>query len=122
MNFFIQFTGYFFCAIIGAIAFSVAPVIVYVRTQGAEYLLNDALLIPALIFTLGVVTIGVYSSYRTHRFNRPLIYTLAGVTAIMAGLWLSRPLAAAGYLFLLWAIFEDYNVVVQYHTQKNNKA
>ncbi|MDH4274555.1 MAG: hypothetical protein OEW08_05925 [Gammaproteobacteria bacterium] len=113
MYFIVQLCALLLAVAIGAVAFSVGPVIVFVRVQGAEFLLNDAVLIPALIAAFALVILTIYASFRVHRFNRPLILSAAGGLAVLLGLWLSGPLAAVGYLFTFWAIFEDYNVLTQ---------
>ena len=99
---------------VGAVAYSYSPVIVWLHTRQLEFLLNDALLIPALTFSLLLILLGIFGNFRKHRYNRPVIFAVSGILAVLAGLWLSRPLGIVGFLVLFWAFLEDYNVLQQY--------
>jgi len=80
-----------------------APVLGLLSAIGLGFLINDAVLIPFLVFALGVTAWGLWHGRRCHGRGSPLLFGLGGAGLAVGGLFLWVPLAFAGFAAVILA-------------------
>lgn len=75
----------------------VAPALGLLSAIGLGLLINDAVLIPFLLVTLGVTTWGLWQGRRCHGRHSALLLGLGAGALTVAGLYVCLPVAFVGF-------------------------
>lgn len=97
--------------IVGACCLGLAPVIAALTALGAGFLINDAILIPLLVFLLGFSIWTLKSSRQRHGRNGPFYLGLGSSVAAFVGLWVFAPVSYTGFAGLVGASVWDLVLV-----------
>lgn len=80
------------------------PLIAFLAAIGAGFLVNDLVLLPLLMASLGLSLWGLWTSRQRHRRRLPFALGLAAMpTFIVAGIWVSAWLTYGGLAALFFA-------------------
>lgn len=93
--------------VVGACCLGLTPFIALLTAVGAGFLVNDAILIPLLVFFLSFSVWSLVSSRRKHGLNGPLYVGVASSVAAFAGLWVFVPVSYVGFAGLVAASVWD---------------
>lgn len=89
----------------------VAPVLAALGAVGLGFLVNDLILIPLLVFFLGV-TVGALKRDRPrHGRAGPVALSFAGALATLAGLWISGVVVGVGLTLLVSGSLWNWGLV-----------
>ncbi len=93
--------------IVGACCLGITPVLAVLTAMGAGFLINDAILIPLLVFFLSFNVWSLWSSRKKHGQKGPLYFGIASSLAAFIGLWVFAPISYAGFVGLISASVWD---------------
>lgn len=78
---------------------------------GVGFLINDAILIPFLLISLGLTIWGLLLSLRIHKRPQALILSIISSIIVFSGIWISKLLVYLGLIGLLGSSI--WNIVLK---------
>jgi len=98
----------------GACCLGFTPFLTALTAIGADFLIADVVLIPLLVFFLGLAIWNIASSRKQHSINGPLYLSIAAAIVAFSSIWISTVISYLGFLALIGASMWDF-VLVRKH-------
>ncbi len=89
----------------GLCCLGVPAVLSILSAVGLGFIINDAILVPALVVFLAVTLYGLWSGFRRHGRRAPLMAGVISAVGLLTSLWFSSVVAAVSLAGLVAATF-----------------